>query len=268
MEHNTIIEYKNKSESCEIMNVIMDLFFYQIAFCIVFSNLANFLGYVGLNKHTIEPWTQLTGETLSYIVFIKNYLNYNKRKLKTDNTLNFKGYILIIILLIGYTLVYDNTIEIFLLKLIKNGWICNGINKQVKNPILCFISTVIMAPIFEEIVYRQVILDELLVKYNYKKAIIISSLIFSIYHLNLVQLVDAFLVGIILAMVYYKSKSLIPCIALHGLNNLYCNIAQFYPNIYKGTFNIIKLSIGIVILVTLAFFLWKRSKKMFMANDS
>ncbi|MCS4463388.1 CPBP family intramembrane metalloprotease [Clostridium botulinum] len=41
--------------------------------------------------------------------------------------------------------------------------------KEMKNPIVGFIGTVIMAPIFEEIVYRGIMLDELLVKYNYKK---------------------------------------------------------------------------------------------------
>ncbi|MCS4479714.1 CPBP family intramembrane metalloprotease [Clostridium botulinum] len=66
-------------------------------------------------------------------------------------------------------------------------------------------------------------------------------------HLNFVQLTDAFIAGIILGTVYCKTKCLIPCIIIHFLNNLFCNIAKFYPSIYKTKFNIIRLGIGIAI---------------------
>ncbi len=112
-------------------------------------------------------------------------------------------------------MVYDNTIDIVLSKVVKNSWFYDVMTKEMKNPIVGFIGTVIMAPIFEEIVYRGIMLDELLVKYNYKKAIIISALIFAVIHLNFVQLTDAFIAGIILGTVYCKTKCLIPCIIIH-----------------------------------------------------
>ncbi len=50
-------------------------------------------------------------------------------------------------LIIGYILVYDNTIDIVLSKVVKNSWFYDVMTKEMKNPIVGFIGTVIMAPI-------------------------------------------------------------------------------------------------------------------------
>ncbi|NFE71823.1 CPBP family intramembrane metalloprotease [Clostridium botulinum] len=264
MAYDIKLKNKNEEELERIANIIMNLFLYQVVFFIIFIMLANILGYVGLNKNIIQPYSKLAGEILAYIFFIKNYIKDNRYKLKFRNTLHFKGYVFIAMLIIGYILVYDNTIDIVLSKVVKNSWFYDVMTKEMKNPIVGFIGTVIMAPIFEEIVYRGIMLDELLVKYNYKKAIIISALIFAVIHLNFVQLTDAFIAGIILGTVYCKTKCLIPCIIIHFLNNLFCNIAKFYPSIYKTKFNIIRLGIGIAILATLAYIFLKNRKKVIL----
>ncbi len=67
-----------------------------------YSKLANILGYVGLNKNIIQPYSKLAGEILAYIFFIKNYIKDNRYKLKFKNTLHFKGYVFIAMLIIGY----------------------------------------------------------------------------------------------------------------------------------------------------------------------
>ncbi|MCR1933333.1 CPBP family intramembrane glutamic endopeptidase [Clostridium tepidum] len=249
------VEFKNKNseEFIKILNIIVNLLLYQATFYMIFAILANILVYIGINKEFAKPYSKLVGEVLSYIFFIKNYKKNNKYKLKLKNTLRFKGYIFIAMLFIGYILVYDNTIKIIVLKIVKNSIFYDIMAREMKNPIVGFITTVIIAPIFEEIIYRGIILDELLDNYNYKKAIIISALVFAIVHFNFIQLPDAFIAGIILAAVYCETKSLIPCIAIHFFNNLFCNIAKFCPSICKCKFNIIKLSIGLVILITLAY---------------
>ena len=63
------------------------------------------------------------------------------------------------------------------------------------------------------------IIGPLLQQYNPTKAILISALLFGVFHINPAQILPAFLIGILLAWTYYKTGSLIPCILMHVLNN-------------------------------------------------
>ena len=84
-----------------------------------------------------------------------------------------------------------------------------------------FITVCVLAPIFEEILFRGIILKGML---NHKVspiyAIMISGLIFGLAHLNPWQFVGAGLLGAIFGYVYYRTKSLILPIILHACNNI------------------------------------------------
>lgn len=84
---------------------------------------------------------------------------------------------------------------------------------------LGIICIAILGPILEELLFRGAITKVLLRKYSPAKAILISSLIFGIFHLNPVQIVGASLSGFLFAWLYYRTKSLIPGILIHILNN-------------------------------------------------
>lgn len=77
----------------------------------------------------------------------------------------------------------------------------------------------VLGPILEELLFRGAITKVLLRKYSPVKAILISGLIFGIFHINPAQVVSACLIGFFLAWLYYKTQSLIPCILIHILNN-------------------------------------------------
>jgi len=81
----------------------------------------------------------------------------------------------------------------------------------------------IFAPIFEELVFRGIILKGLLHKYNVKKAILISALLFAIPHFSPVDYMKLPLVlidGLFLGWVYYKSSSVLMPILMHFVKNL------------------------------------------------
>lgn len=83
-----------------------------------------------------------------------------------------------------------------------------------------FITICILAPILEEIIFRGIILRGILQNGNSPViAIIISSLLFGIAHLNPWQFFGAGFLGAIFGFVYYRTKSLWLCIFLHALNN-------------------------------------------------
>lgn len=93
--------------------------------------------------------------------------------------------------------------------------------------ILCI---AILGPVIEELIFRGAITQALLKKYSPAWAIVISALVFGLFHINPAQIVSATLIGLLLAWIYYKTASLVPCILIHILNNtlsVYLNIK--YP---------------------------------------
>ena len=84
--------------------------------------------------------------------------------------------------------------------------------------ILFLIYACFLGPILEEIIFRGFILKSMQ-KYGNLTAIIVSSILFSMFHLNLVQFVNPVLMGIVLAFIAIKSKSIVPSIIAHIFNN-------------------------------------------------
>lgn len=92
--------------------------------------------------------------------------------------------------------------------------------KQMKeNPLTMFISVAVFAPLFEEVLCRGIILRGLLHYYSPWKAILWSSAMFAIMHLNPWQAIPAFLIGGLMGWIYYKTRSLWATIFIHFLNN-------------------------------------------------
>lgn len=77
----------------------------------------------------------------------------------------------------------------------------------------------VAGPVLEELLFRGAVEKLLLQQYAPAKAIFFSALIFGVFHINPAQIVPAFLMGLMLGWVYYRTASLIPCIVVHILNN-------------------------------------------------
>jgi uncharacterized protein len=83
-----------------------------------------------------------------------------------------------------------------------------------------FIMVCLLAPIFEEIIFRGIILKGMLnFKVNPIVAIALNGFIFGCAHMNPWQFIGAGLLGVIFGFVYYRTKSLFIPMLLHFLNN-------------------------------------------------
>ena len=91
-------------------------------------------------------------------------------------------------------------------------------------PWLIFIAAVVIAPIFEELVYRKLIIDRLYVHGEWV-AILFSSSFFALAHGNLYQVAYAFLNGCILGLLYTRSGKLRYPIIFHMVTNFLGSIA-------------------------------------------
>ncbi|NLR91528.1 CPBP family intramembrane glutamic endopeptidase [Flammeovirga agarivorans] len=86
---------------------------------------------------------------------------------------------------------------------------------------LTLFSIVIIAPVMEEFIFRGIMLDGLLKNYTPWKAIFLSSFLFGLIHMNLIQAVHAGLGGVLFGWIYYKTKNLLLPILLHSINNFF-----------------------------------------------
>ena len=82
-----------------------------------------------------------------------------------------------------------------------------------------FITSSIAAPIFEEIMFRGFLLPSLTRYVSSRNAIVISALIFAVAHLSLSEVLPLMTLGIVLAVVYTRSRNLLAPILLHSLWN-------------------------------------------------
>lgn len=147
-----------------------------------------------------------------------------------------------------------------------NPAMLNSINSNLSNKspelgtmfmmIISFISSVIIAPIVEEFIFRGILMGRLYNKYGLGKSILFSSIIFLSMHLNINPML--LLLGISCAILTYKYKSLIPSITLHACNNLIVFIGGLKRNSGVSKNDLLNVNssfiIGGIILVTIYIF--------------
>jgi len=124
------------------------------------------------------------------------------------------------------------------------------------------IAVAFAAPFFEELIFRGVVLDGLLKRRSVWSAILISSFMFGIVHLNPWQFISAMVIGCFAGWIYYRTKNLSYSILVHFFNNfgasMYMKIdpssmtmEKNLTETYGGTENMY-LIIGLCILTSLA----------------
>jgi membrane protease YdiL (CAAX protease family) len=88
----------------------------------------------------------------------------------------------------------------------------------------------LLAPLAEEMVFRGAILRSLLRwKQNPWVGIAISALLFAVVHMNPAQMPHAFLIGLLLGWMYWRTDSIVPGVVYHWVNN---TVAYILYNIY------------------------------------
>ena len=117
----------------------------------------------------------------------------------------------------------------------------------------------LLAPLSEEIVFRGAILRALLSRLSPVKAIIISALFFMLIHMNPAQMPHAFLIGLLLGWMYWRTGSILPGIAYHWANNSIAYVLyNIYPNpdtklsdVFQGSQQHIWMAVGFSLLILL-----------------
>ena len=243
------IKFKNGKSRAICFSVMTSLLIALIV--LVLSYYFSFL-LINSSKYilfAIMPFTILIVVTIASLIVhldVKNCFKLNGFKLK-------KLHIFIMIYISAYIIgnfVLETLVKIFP-NILENYSQFDAI-LSVDNLWLSIITIALLPAIFEELLFRGVIFTSFNKKYGAYIAIIVSALLFGIYHMNWVQGIYAFIFGMALAYIYLKSNSLFLPIIFHFINNLMSVLMDFYkinieiPNLYNIYFVI--CAIGLLIL--------------------
>lgn len=99
--------------------------------------------------------------------------------------------------------------------------------KQLSNNVIGCFSIAVLGPILEEVLFRGAIQGYLMRRYNNPwVGIIVSAAIFGVIHLNPIQVFYAFFLGIAFGWIYYRTRSIMPVLIGHVLNNSFAAISM------------------------------------------
>ena len=238
VEENLISQKQELKEN--IKQIFKQLLVYLGIFMgivIGFSIVAEVLRLLPLDFVTEELVRNITdagnifGSATAILVFYKKQKIAFLPTVKTHRqTLSLKQVAIIIILLLGCQFVFNQVANIFEVALNVIGF---SAKKEVElatvghHSIMYFLYAAFMGPLVEELVMRGGIAYRLQ-KYGKVFSIIFSAIVFGFFHMNFVQGVFAFLVGIMLAYIAIE-YSFGWAVFFHILNN-------FGFNLILGTF--------------------------------
>ncbi|HDL18051.1 MAG TPA: CPBP family intramembrane metalloprotease [Bacteroidetes bacterium] len=142
-----------------------------------------------------------------------------------------------------------------------------------RGPVI-FLLLVVAAPVLEELLFRGIILEGFLHRYSPGKAILWSSIIFGVVHLNPWQFIAAFFGGLLIGWVYWQTRSLLPAMFIHFVINFTSYVLQFFTTGDRQTILTSTSSggTGVYLLILLAaavlfILLFNYLKKRFLFNN-
>lgn len=225
-----------RGERKNLSRIFFGLFFYLLVSSFVAAAL-------GLMTSIIAPewqesqsylfWAQVAPAYLIGFPLCWLMLSGCPQKIPEKQKFPFKNRVLF--LAIAYAALYGgNLIGVYFNQIIstitgiEGGSGMSEIMNQM-SPLLVLLLVVIIGPIIEEILFRRIVLTRLL-PYSERLAVLLSGLLFGLFHGNLQQFFYAFFVGCVLGYVYLKTGKLRHTILMHMLLNL---TGSFIPLLFQ-----------------------------------
>jgi len=147
----------------------------------------------------------------------KDYLQFNFLPIKYSIMQGIKGWLTIVPFVLLISLIMNSLIDNQngsnpLLEIVLN-------NNNYFSFFLLFVTTTLLAPLFEEIIFRGILLPTLSRDFGVISAIIVSAFIFALAHLSLGEMPPLFVLGIGLGITRVASGSLFSSVIMHSLWN-------------------------------------------------
>lgn len=140
---------------------------------------------------------------------------------------------------------------------------------------ILIVGAVILAPVFEEMLFRQYFLSGLLSRYKVKTAILINVLLFALIHFKPTQIWPAVFYGLLTCIVFYKTRSITNTMLLHAIANgtalvfatLKSTSASFDQNYNQYALPIVLLSVVLLVVLVRKWFFSPLALPQEVASD-
>lgn len=212
-------------------------------------------------------------KTILFVSFISisiGYAHYRNIKNNTPITYQFKiNNIRLLPLMVLIIATFSIGLVVPMAGIIGNLLGIGAQQNPLDSPLLLTFGALLLAPVMEEVLFRGILFRGLTSSYSAKKAVIISAIIFALLHLNPVQLLPAFLLGLFFGFLYMKTNSLGLVILLHFTANFTALIGEYlsymlhdasdmpYFNCY-GSYTIYIVGISVILFTTLCYFFYAK----------
>ena len=195
---------------------LVDLFSKDLSYEII-QSLRIFLGYLFMAIPPLYIIYRQIKFTEKQFSLEKDYFQFRIKPIKESIYQGFKGWIMIIPFVLLTSLIMDLIVENQagsnpLLEIVLN-------NNNYFAFFLLFLTTTLIAPLFEEIIFRGVLLPVLARDYGKVIGIFISSFVFALAHLSLNEFPPLFILGIGLATTRLISGRLSSSVVMHSFWN-------------------------------------------------
>ena len=219
--------------------------------CILFLVLNYFVGYMYIYPYilsklyysfnlTNEVYDLLSLFVYLFMIIVSIYFAFPVLKESYQNKPKFKKLIenvLLTFVALYFISALSNILIYILTGLQESANQNQVIDAFMQNPALIIFTTIVYAPIVEEIVFRGAIFRGLRSKTSFIPAAIISGLLFGLIHVF-----DSLIQGNILDILYifvYGSLGFVFCYAYEKNNSIYASIALHFINNFIGIIGII-----------------------------
>jgi hypothetical protein len=209
----------------EALMVVLSAFALIILLSLIYNVVANW----GIDLDKVDKNMQLFfifGGSLFLIVplIYARYRKYDIKPLFRFNTVSLNIIIQSILIGLALTILSDELDRIINIFYPLPDWI----NEQMEplkaanslELILIILGAVFVAAVAEEGLFRGFLQYSLEKKGDVTRAVILSSLSWTMIHMNLYWAIQLFLMGIVIGYMAWRTNSIIPAMIIHGVNNL------------------------------------------------
>jgi membrane protease YdiL (CAAX protease family) len=201
------------------------LLFLALFLCeyVVGAALRDANGWLGLNLMQIAVLSAVLGNGCVFAV-VMHFQKLSYRELFHPSPASARAMLMLVVppvLLLVPALLLTLTAALQLLMLLvpPSAWEESFFSRMADGSVAAVLAVCVMAPLLEEMLFRGIVLRGFLQRYSRWQAICMSALLFGAAHMNIYQFVVGFVMGVVLAWLYERTRSLIPCIALHAAYN-------------------------------------------------
>jgi len=201
------------------------LLFLALFLCelVVGAALRDANGWLGLNGMQLGVLSTVLGNGCVFAV-VMHYQKLTYRQLFHQSPISTGATLMLVVppvllLVPGLMVVMSLALDLLVSIAPLSAWEESMFSRMVDGSVAATLAVCVMAPLLEEMLFRGIVLRGFLQRYSRWWAIVGSAALFGAAHLNIYQFVVGLVMGTVLGWLYERTRSLIPCIALHAAYN-------------------------------------------------